>query len=128
MLMDQMTHNVRRTQWLSIINACQSRPEGTTVKSWLAENSVKEKAYYYWLRKFRKEAYAKIDSNPSRQLPASEVSFVELSVSEPDHNTGFQLAFNPDAIIKSGNCVIALSNSVSESLLKGIVEGLCNAR
>lgn len=28
-----------------------------SVRQWLAENDIKEKAYYYWLRKFRKEAY-----------------------------------------------------------------------
>ena len=126
--MDQITHEVRRTQWLGIINACQSRSEGTTVKAWLAENNIKEKAYYYWLRKFRKEAYAQINPNDNRQLPASEVSFVELSVPESDCDTDFQLTFNPDAVIKSGKCVIALSNSISKSLLKGIMEGLCNAR
>lgn len=126
--MDQITHEVRRTQWLSIINACQSRSEGTTVKAWLAENNIKEKAYYYWLRKFRKEAYAQINLNDNRQLPASEVSFVELPVLESDRDTDFQLTFNPDAVIKSDKCVIALSNSISKSLLKGIMEGLCNAR
>ena len=126
--MDQITHNVRRTQWLSIINACQSRPEGTTVKTWLAENGIKNKAYYYWLRKFRKEAYARIESSSDKKLPAEGVSFAELSVPDSDQNNDFQLSFNPDAVIKSGNCVIALSNSISRSLLKGIMEGLNNAR
>ena len=56
--MDQSTHEVRRKQWLSIITECQARPEGsTTVREWLSENNIKEKAYYYWLRKFRKEAF-----------------------------------------------------------------------
>ena len=126
--MDQITHNVRRTQWLSIINACQSRPEGTTVKTWLAENGIKNKAYYYWLLKFRKEAYARIESSSDKKLPAEGVSFAELSVPDSDQNNDFQLSFNPDAVIKSGNCVIALSNSISRSLLKGIMEGLNNAR
>lgn len=46
--MDQSTHEVRRKQWLSIITECQARPEGTTVREWLSENNIKEKAYYYW--------------------------------------------------------------------------------
>lgn len=126
--MNQITHDVRRTQWLNIINACQNRSEGTTVKTWLAENGIKNKAYYYWLRKFRKEAYAQIESSSDRQLPDAGVSFAELSIPEADQNNDFQLSFNPDAVIKSGNCVIALSNSISASLLKGIMEGLNNAR
>lgn len=54
--MDQSTHDVRRTNWLNIIEQCQQRPENMTVKQWLADNGIKEKSYYYWLRKFRKEA------------------------------------------------------------------------
>lgn len=58
--MDQTTHNVRRPNWLTTITQCQERPEGISVKQWLSDNGVKEKAYYYWLRKFRKEAYAQM--------------------------------------------------------------------
>ena len=47
--MDQLTHDVRRTNWLDIITECQQRPAGVTAKQWLAENGIKEKAYYYWL-------------------------------------------------------------------------------
>ena len=36
-----------------------------TVKQWLADNGIKEKSYYYWLRKFRKEAY---DANSARTV------------------------------------------------------------
>ncbi len=55
--MDQSTHEIRRANWYGIISSCQERASGMSVKQWLAENGVKEKAYYYWLRKFRKEAY-----------------------------------------------------------------------
>ena len=52
--MDQITHDVRSSQWLEIITQCQNRPEGTTAKQWMADNGISEKSYYYWLRKFRK--------------------------------------------------------------------------
>ena len=55
--MDQSTHDVRRANWLNIVNQCQGRPVGMSAKQWLEENGIKEKAYYYWLRKFRREAY-----------------------------------------------------------------------
>lgn len=55
--MDQLTHNVRRANWLNIINQCQERPANVTVRQWLKDNDIKEKTYYYWLRKFRKESY-----------------------------------------------------------------------
>lgn len=53
--MDQITHNVRGAQWLEIVTQCQNRSEGITVKQWLSDNGIKEKAYYYWLRKLIKQ-------------------------------------------------------------------------
>lgn len=65
--MNQITHNVRCTQWLEIVTQFQKRSEETTVKQWLSDNGIKEKAYYYWLRKFRKQSYAQM------HLPSTEV-------------------------------------------------------
>lgn len=45
--MDKITHEVRLANWKQIILQCSSRPEGQTVKQWLAENGLKEKSYYY---------------------------------------------------------------------------------
>ena len=39
--MDQQTALVRRNQWVSIINASQARPKGTTVRQWLQDNSIR---------------------------------------------------------------------------------------
>ena len=38
--MDQLTHTVRRSNWINIIRQCQDRPAGTTAKQWLAENGT----------------------------------------------------------------------------------------
>ena len=40
--MDQITHDVRSSQWLEIITQCQNRPEGTTAKQWMADNGISE--------------------------------------------------------------------------------------
>lgn len=58
--MNQSTHDVRQTSWLNIITACQQMPINVSVKQWLADNGAKEEAYYYWLRKFRRETYGQI--------------------------------------------------------------------
>ena len=42
--MDQLTHTVRRSNWINIIRQCQDRPAGTTAKQWLAENDISEKS------------------------------------------------------------------------------------
>ena len=40
--MDQSIHDVRRSNWLNIVNECQQRPANMTVKQWLADNGIKE--------------------------------------------------------------------------------------
>ena len=76
--MDQLTHTVRRSNWINIIRQCQDRPAGTTAKQWLAENDISEKSYYYWLRKIRREVCEQEElqkvTNPSA------LSFVEIPV------------------------------------------------
>lgn len=76
--MDKCTHDVRRANWLNIINQCQERPANITVHQWLKDNDIKEKSYYYWLRKFRKESYDQMQLPVTTENPA-EISFVEIA-------------------------------------------------
>ena len=100
--MDQLTHTVRRSNWINIIRQCQDRPAGTTAKQWLAENDISEKSYYYWLRKIRREVCEQEglqeDTNPSA------LSFVEIPVKTALDTTpvpAVPAAMTPDAgIIK----------------------------
>ncbi len=41
--MDNTTHEMRLAGWKKIIDNCQARPEGQTVKQWLAEQGIQEK-------------------------------------------------------------------------------------
>ena len=127
--MDKNVQDVRRAGWFDIVTACQGRPDGISAKRWLAENGIKEKAYYYWQSKFRREACAKLLPSESKQLPVkNDPSFVEI----PLHNTSALFredqSFNPDAIIRRGDLVIALSNSCERSLINAIMEGIVNVR
>ena len=72
--MDQLTHTVRRSNWINIIQQCQDRPAGTTAKQWLAENGISEKSYYYWHRKIRREVCEQGGLHESSS--PSEVSFI----------------------------------------------------
>ena len=38
--MDQITQNVRRSHWISVINACQNRIDSTTVRQWLSKQAA----------------------------------------------------------------------------------------
>lgn len=127
--MDQSTHDVRRTNWLNIIKQCQDRPAGMSAKQWLAENDIKEKAYYYWLRKFRKEAYVQM------QLPAvtakDEVAFAEVTMplSAPDSGSTTPKAADglPAAVIKYNGLTLELSNNISEVLLRHLLKEVLRA-
>lgn len=125
--MDQSTHNVRRANWLNIINQCQNRPSDVSAKQWLADNGIKEKAYYYWLRKFRKEAYGQMQVSAPAQ--SAEVSFAEFSIpmDSPSRPMPCTLHSDPVAVIKCGNISIEISNDISEEVLSRLLQEAAHA-
>jgi len=44
----EATRNYRLNQWTEIVRECRS--SGQTVAVWCAENSIKPRNYYYWLK------------------------------------------------------------------------------
>ena len=123
--MDQTTHNVRRANWLAIITQCQERPEGISVKQWLSDNGVKEKAYYYWLRKFRKEAYEQMQSPVASKNSGNEIAFTEISI--PAKTAPAESYENPVAVIRYNGVSIGISNEISDSLLSRILREMSHA-
>lgn len=126
--MDQLTHTVRRSNWINIIRQCQNRPAGTTAKQWLAENDISEKSYYYWLRKIRREVCEQ--EGLQEVTTPSELSFVEIPV-----KTALDIApvptapatTTPVAVIRSDSLTLELSNDISESLLRRLLQEVCHA-
>ena len=126
--MDQITHDVRSSQWLEIITQCQNRPEGTTAKQWMADNGISEKSYYYWLRKFRKQACSQMTETSTAISVGNEISFAEVSISpkQSANIAAFTLEnsvedIRPGAVIKNANISIALTNEISVGLLSRIL-------
>ena len=125
--MDQSTHDVRRANWLNIVNQCKERPADVSAKQWLADNGIKEKAYYYWLRKFRKEAYDQM------QVPAvvapEEISFAELPIpmDNPPKPMPCTLHSDPVAVIRCGSISIEISNDISEVILNRLLQEVAHA-
>lgn len=129
--MDQITHTVRSSRWKAIIHQCQNRPAGMSAKQWMDENQINEKSYYYWQRKFRKEAYGQTNNPPI--LPAvqenAEVSFAELRISEQENSfpDNIPAAINPTAVIKTATMTIALSNDIADNLLSRLLREVSHA-
>ncbi len=122
--MDMTTHEVRIANWRSIIEQCQARPEGQSAKQWLADNGIPEKNYYYWQRKVRQETYALISSKVTPAAEPEPVTFAELPFISPKENGQ---SFSPDAVIRRGQTVLELSNSVSDRLLDRLMEVVSHA-
>lgn len=122
--MDQSTHDVRRASWLKTITECQQRPVNVSVKQWLVDNGVKEKAYYYWLRKFRREACEQIQL-PVAASPA-EVAFAEFPIPVPAPVRPIA-GNNTVAVIRANGITIEISNSISEALLCMLLREVAHA-
>ena len=124
--MDHITHEMRLANWKTIIEQCNARPEGKTIKQWLSEQGIHEKQYYYWQRRVRKEAYDQMKNNLSVMGNASSLTFAEI----PCHTValGSIPQFKPDAVIRSSKVTIELSNSISDHLLSRILGGLGHAQ
>ena len=126
--MDKITHEVRLANWKTIVEQCTDRPQGTTVKQWLADNDINEKTYYYWLRRVRREVYSQFNTG----LPSvtgqdrSAVSFAEIPMKDVEGQV-FD-PFKADAVLRSGPLVIGISNSISDRLLEKILEVADHAR
>ena len=122
--MDKITHEVRIANWRSIIEQCHARPEGQSAKQWLADKGISEKSYYYWQRKIRQETYALISPEAAYTAKPEAVAFTELPfISTKDEKQ----SFSPDAVMRRGQTVLELSNTISDRLLDRLMEVVSHA-
>ena len=112
--MDQITQDVRSSQWLEIITQCQNRPEGTTAKQWMADNGISEKSYYYWLRKVKEEL-----------IQQSQSKFAEVNATFP--NTPPDVSHDSAISICIGDATIHVNESSSGDLLRMVIEAVRHA-
>lgn len=129
--MDKTTHEVRLSNWRTIINNCQARPQGQTAKQWLTENGISTKQYYYWLRRVRQEAYHA--ETAGKKLPAvaapADVILTEITGFSEELSTPCVTGtdFTPDAVLRVMNTTIEFSNSASAVLISRIVKAVAHA-
>lgn len=119
--MDRITHKVRCEQWTKIIKECLA--SGMSKTAWCREHGISDKAFFYWQRRLREEAY--ISTIESSSLPAAvrvpaepSVDFVELRL--PEQSAGSSAAFRPDVIIRKDSFSLEISNTASAELLSRI--------
>ena len=120
--MDQITHELRLADWQTIVTNCYARPAGQSKKQWLAEHQVPEKSFYYWQRKIRNLAYG--DRQVEHQI-STAYEFAEI----PFRSAGVEAVPGdaPAAVIRKGNIVVELNNSVNDHLLERLLEVISHA-
>ena len=122
--MDKITHQVRAEHWTRILNECMN--SGMSKTAWCRANGISEKQFFYWQRILRREAY---EASPNPSLPAvtepeqlsavqQSISFAEIKL--PAVSQDASSIFHPDLVIRKGELVLELSNSVSAELLSRI--------
>ena len=130
--MGQIIHEVHLARWKEVIGQCQLRPEGQLITDCCKQNDVSEKRYYYWQRRIRLQI---AEGLPGFLVPAAAgkerpVMFIEIPV--PAHNKGYSVPsqtadFQPEAVIRKVDLVIAVKNSVSDRLLDRLLEEVSHA-
>ncbi|MBE5845322.1 MAG: IS66 family insertion sequence element accessory protein TnpB [Butyrivibrio sp.] len=130
--MDNITHEVRLAHWAEIVKQCQNRPEGMSASTWLKQNGIAIKNYYYWQRRVRNEVFDQVTSVATVDSPKNEMTFAEVPAELIPGTTVDAEDMNPvplpDAIIKTGRMEIQIHNSLSPILLKSIMEVAVHAR
>ena len=127
---DRITHDIRRSNWLEILNRSQQRPVHTTIKQWCLDNGISEKSYYYWQRKFRQEAAGQV-SVPSA-TDSVPVTFAEIPFAYRDKPSGSAptdtvAAVQPTAVFKYKDLTVAVTNEISDTLLSRIIREVTHA-
>lgn len=133
--MDECTHQVRLAHWKTVIEQCNSRPEGQSARSWLRENSISEKQYYYWQRIVRREAYEQMTKElPCQVAPRQdEISFVEFDVpatpapSQEDSPGRSVASICADAVVKTDRGTALFTNATSSKLVRSVMEVMLHA-
>lgn len=96
----------------------------------ILENKDKEKSYYYWLRKFRKESYDQMQLPVTTENPA-EISFVEIAAPVTSEKTiqtrEFSSASNATAVVRNGDIILEISNDVSDAVLSRLLKEVVHA-
>lgn len=129
--MDKITHEVRLANWKTIVEQCNNRPQGVTVKQWLADSDINEKTYYYWLRRVRHEVYSQLNNklpDMIRQEQKPIVTFAEIPVTDAGTEERSAIPFKADAVIRCGSLAVEISSSISDSLLTKLLEVAGHAR
>ena len=126
--MDQKSLAVRRAQWAQIVHEVNNAP--VTKKEWCAQNGINLKAFYYWQRKFRKQAIEASETSSALQVQVTQPpSFVELTLKPEEKITSNPRLQDPDheLILQVDECRLFITGDIKEQTLRTVMKVIRHA-
>ena len=134
--MDQTTKEIRTEQWRQIV--LEANGTSLTKKEFCRQNGIKEKQFYYWQRKIRRQDAARFleEASPA-QVETSPVvsscssSFVALDLSAPEEfpqeSSTLTSIFQPELMLQMNGVQLFVGETVHEATLQSVIRVLRNA-
>ena len=115
---------VRKQQWKQLIIACNN--SGMSKKKWCAENGINEKSFYYYQKILRNELLEEYTEEPLRPSFVDVTSNLQPIPNVAANSGVHQSDMHPDLVIRKGDLVFEISNTISPDLLR-MLGGIINA-
>ena len=125
--MDHATTEIRTEQWRQIV--LEANGSSLTKKEFCRQNGIKEKQFYYWQRKIRRQESSRLRleatlapvESTSVVSSCSSSSFVTVNLSEPEDTSSLPLSlsstFHPELMIQMNGVNLFVVSSVHEETL-----------
>ena len=135
--MDHATTEIRTEQWRQIV--LEANGSSLTKKEFCRQNGIKEKQFYYWQRKIRRQESSRLRleatlapvESTSVVSSCSSSSFVAVNLSEPEDTSSIPLSlsstFHPELMIQMNGVNLFVVSSVHEETLQSVIRVLRNA-
>ena len=124
--MDNSTFEVRLSNWKSIIEESEHRPQDVTKKQWLQDHHIPEKQYYYWLRRVRKAAFSQL--KPGLFPVPVSTGRTEIALAQiPAEGILSSETKAPAVVIRTKKSTVEISSDLPEELLLKLLKAVSHA-
>ena len=120
--MDSSTFEVRLSNWRSIIEESEHRPQNVTKKQWLQDHHIPEKQYYYWLRRVRKAAISQLKPD-LLPVPVS-TGHTEIALAQIPAEGILSSEKTPAVVIRTKRSAVEISSDLPEELLLKVLKAV----
>ncbi len=120
----EATRNYRLNQWTEIVRECRS--SGQNVAFWCAENSIKPRNYYYWLKQVRTTA---CEALPSLQTENNSIVPVSFPLHQVNQVSPQSIdSSSPAIVVRMDAISLEIHNTASIELIENTLRALHHAR